>query len=592
MYDFLREKNLKLLQTIFDENFEKTVRNWAENNCINGNSALFHVYVPYDAEDRENILSNLRAILKSVVPDASIIGCSATGELSNGTIEDSKFVVSVIIFEEATTSVHVMPSHETEVESNASWFLEYEKDIPNLKGIEVLTSANNDHIEAVGNAIDLLSEEVEFFGGVAVGDEKNLAFVFSNDGELIYDGSVFVFFSGSDLHIQTNRMFGWKPIGYPLMVTKAEGSIIYELDNKPAYDVYNHYLQIKLGENFFYDALTFPWEVKVDDDTKYIRHAKSVNKDGSIIMSSTIPEGSEIRITYGDPRRIFEHTRRTAGFILDFGPQVVNIINCFGRKLFWSDKENVEIREISKKLQTTGFSALGEIMRYNGTTILNNLSIVTVAMREGPKGKRMEFNIEELQNNRSMSVSSRLAIFINTITEELMEKNQQLNDMLYKASHDALTGLYNRGTIERAIYDHCSEEGEIDAERYLIMLDIDDFKMINDRYGHAKGDYYLRLVSDILTRETAQYVGTTVGRWGGEEFMICLENMTTENVKAIAYRILESIRNDENNDKGITVSIGVTKYIPGENIQQMMNRVDELLYEAKNNGKNQVRMKF
>ncbi|MCR5467697.1 MAG: diguanylate cyclase, partial [Lachnospiraceae bacterium] len=313
--------------------------------------------------------------------------------------------------------------------------------------------------------------------------------------------------------------------------------------------------------------------------------AKSVNPDGSIVMSTNVPQGSRIRITFGDPRQILTHTSQTIMMIHDFAPQVVGIVNCMGRKLFWSENKDVEVSLLSKYMQSTGFSALGEILRYKGITVLNNLSVITIAMREGPAGKTDNFDLEELENSTNLPITARLAIFINTITDELMEKNTQLNDMLYEASHDYMTGLLNRGAIERMIYD--AEPSNL-SNWYLIMFDVDNFKMINDNYGHAHGDAILKCISEILSDYMADIPNVEVGRWGGEEFMIMVSDCDNTKAKNIAHGILETIKEESKRVTPVTISVGVTNHRKNEYILDTINRVDELMYESKSRGKNRV----
>jgi diguanylate cyclase (GGDEF)-like protein len=325
----------------------------------------------------------------------------------------------------------------------------------------------------------------------------------------------------------------------------------------------------------------------VDENTKYIRHAKSVNPDGSIVMSTNVPQGSYVRLTYGDPRRIIEHTKQSGLLVRDFAPEVVLIINCMGRKLFWGGKENIEIAEVSKYMKTTGFSALGEIMRYRSTTVLNNLSIVAVAMREGAAKKVIDLDLENMNQDTSMPITARLAIFINTITDELMDKNSQLGEMLYKASHDALTGLLNRGAIERLIYESY-ENSKNTPDWHLIMFDIDNFKQINDQYGHIEGDKALKLVSDYLLHNVCSLSNVEAGRWGGEEFMILLTGYTDLQVYDLAEAIRKQIKQTSEAQIAFTISVGITKHLPEESVPSTLDRVDALLYDAKNNGKNMV----
>lgn len=571
---------MRLLQTTYNDTFENTVRQWTDSLSSGERTALFHIYAPYDQEGIRDKTDMVRRILKTVAPDIPVIGCSATGEILEGSMQDTELVLSLMIFDDPGTRVEVLTFYESDMDKKA--LLEYASAIPNLKGIEALTAASYQDMEDVSLLLDELPEEVELFGGVAVGDEVYRSFVFAEDCDYSENGTVFVFYSGPDFHIQTNRMFGWKAIGYPLTVTRSRGPVVYELDGKPAYDVYDHYLHIGKGKNFFYDALEFPWEVQIDEETNYIRHAKSLNPDGSIVMSSNIPQGSRVRLTYGDPRRIFEHTKQTGLLIRDFAPQVVNIFNCMGRKLFWGGNEDVEIAEISRHMKTTGFSALGEIMRYKSQTVLNNLSIVCVAMREGEAQGLIDLDMEQLEKSSDMPITARLAIFINTITEELMEKNEQLNEMLYKASHDALTGILNRGAIERIIY-----EAE-DEDWYLLMLDVDDFKHINDKYGHNTGDRILKLTTGHLYKHVDSFPGIQAGRWGGEEFMLFVSGYSPEQVKDIAERLRKRVKACPDSEVQVTISVGVTRHHAGESVLATIDRVDALMYRAKAQGKDRV----
>lgn len=578
---------MKFKQTAFTDTFTGTIKQWAAEIPDRDNAAIFHVYVPYQLDNKCKKVDEIRNILLCEAAGIPIIGCSATGEILDGQMRDDDIVVTLMIFEDPGTQVEVFSTYSNSEEFDAEEVLEYAMGIPHLKGIEILTACNYQRLEAVGMVFDRLPKDVDIFGGVAVGDTTNAQIVFVNDHECSSNGSVFVFYVGPELHIQTNRMFGWKAIGYPMKVTKSEGALVYEIDGKPAYDVYNHYLQIKKNENFFYDALEFPFEVQVDENTKYIRHAKSVNPDGSIVMSTNVPQGSYVRLTYGDPRRIIEHTKQSGLLVRDFAPEVVLIINCMGRKLFWGGKENIEIAEVSKYMKTTGFSALGEIMRYRSTTVLNNLSIVAVAMREGAAKKVIDLDLENMNQDTSMPITARLAIFINTITDELMDKNSQLGEMLYKASHDALTGLLNRGAIERLIYESY-ENSKNTPDWHLIMFDIDNFKQINDQYGHIEGDKALKLVSDYLLHNVCSLSNVEAGRWGGEEFMILLTGYTDLQVHDLAEAIRKQIKQTSEAQIAFTISVGITKHLPEESVPSTLDRVDALLYDAKNNGKNMV----
>ncbi len=579
---------MKILQTQVDEKFIDTLNKWAEEISNRENSALFHIYVPYNIKEGWKEAEKVRKNLQAVFDNPKFIGCSATGSIIDSDLTGNKIVVSALISEYADTKIEVIPYYSKQGSLEAQKLIDYLQSIEDLRGIEIITSADYQHMEEMGKLIDILPEDIEIFGGVAVGDDKYPAYVFGDDSYST-NSSVFVAYSGKDLHLSATRIFGWNAIGYPLKVTRSEGPVLYEIDGKPAYDVYKHYLQIDKNNNFFYNALEFPLEVEMDEDMDgYIRHAKAVNDDGSILMSSIIPEGSNVRFTYGDPRRMLEHTGRAGKSISEFGPDVLLLFNCFGRMLFWSENANEEIKEMAQYAPTTGFSALGEIMRYNSITLLNNLSMVAVSLREGDSKKQRI--IEAFKPTvAGYPITARLAIFINTITDELMEKNKQLNDMLYKSSHDYLTGLLNRGAIETMIYE-AMDNPKIGPEDdwYLIMFDIDDFKRINDQYGHSEGDIVLYDIAKFMIPRIQGIENIDGGRWGGEEFMIFGYGFSDAKMKEVANGILVNASNPEHMRHPITLSIGLTKHRAGEMPKDVIDRVDALLYKAKNNGKNRV----
>ncbi|MBQ2504153.1 MAG: GGDEF domain-containing protein [Lachnospiraceae bacterium] len=574
---------MKILQTVVDDNYIATLKQWTEEITDVNHSVLFHIYVPYELDDGWQQVQQVYENLSKVFPNPQCIGCSANGEIYDGGITDGEIVVSATICEDPDTKITVLPYFILRERMEDKEFMESLQAVSNLRGIEMVSAAEYQRMEDAGHYIDLLPESVEVFGGVAVGDEDHPAYVFANGEVCSYDGTVFAVYSGPNLHMEAIRMFGWKAIGYPFEVTRSDGPIIYELDHKPAYDVYNHYLHIDKDKNFFYEALEFPWEVEVGDGIDgYIRHAKSVQPDGAIVMSSTIPQGSRVRMTYGDPRRMIDHTKRAGERICAFSPDALILINCMGRKLFWAERCNDEVRELARYAPSVGFSALGEIMRYRSTTLLNNLSIVAVAMREGEAKQTAPVDDSHVVQTAELPITARLAIFINTITEELMEKNQQLNEMLYKASHDYLTGMFNRGAIESMIYNTSEENW------YLMMFDLDDFKQINDTYGHAEGDGVLQDIANYLVPQVKNNNRIDVGRWGGEEFMVLGRDYSQEEMIEIAECIRDQVKNPEVMHRPITVSIGLTKHQPGESAKDVIDRVDALLYRAKNEGKDRI----
>jgi diguanylate cyclase (GGDEF)-like protein len=171
-----------------------------------------------------------------------------------------------------------------------------------------------------------------------------------------------------------------------------------------------------------------------------------------------------------------------------------------------------------------------------------------------------------------------------------LEVLELFDDMKNKMNKDYMTGLYNRRyffELGKTIYD---ENKKLNKTISIAIIDIDNFKKINDSYGHNIGDYAIKEVAKILN-ETIM-TNTLIARLGGEEFCLLFHNKDKEEIE----ELLETIRNNfennfievENFKFNYTVSIGCS-FEYGENLDQMMQLADMGLYDAKNTGRNQVR---
>ncbi len=170
----------------------------------------------------------------------------------------------------------------------------------------------------------------------------------------------------------------------------------------------------------------------------------------------------------------------------------------------------------------------------------------------------------------------------------VLEKQKESIDSLKELSlKDYLTGLYLRRYMDRVI-----EDGLYNFKRYskvfsIIMLDLDDFKKVNDLYGHAAGDVVLKDFASLLQRITRQ--SDVCIRYGGDEFIVVLPETDIESAKAVAKKI-QSTLNSVTFKKGsvefkCSVSIGVTSVKDNDTLESILERVDEALYKTKEAGK-------
>ena len=164
--------------------------------------------------------------------------------------------------------------------------------------------------------------------------------------------------------------------------------------------------------------------------------------------------------------------------------------------------------------------------------------------------------------------------------------NQQLREM---ARHDPLTGLYNRRMLTESLTDSSDLAKRYKRPFSIIFFDLDDFKTINDQFGHNEGDRVLKEISDILHSNCR--LSDHYGRWGGEEFLIVLPESNLKEALASAEKLRKAIQEHDfklSPTAHITGSFGVAQYEPGESINNIVARSDKALYRAKSSGKNRV----
>jgi diguanylate cyclase (GGDEF)-like protein len=150
---------------------------------------------------------------------------------------------------------------------------------------------------------------------------------------------------------------------------------------------------------------------------------------------------------------------------------------------------------------------------------------------------------------------------------------------------DPLTGIYNRRKFDRdidllvALYRRSSKGSG------LLIIDIDHFKEFNDEHGHQQGDQILRIVSQCIVRSLRDYDRIHIYRYGGEEFVVILPDVTTEDVAKIGERIRLNVKKK----CPVTISVGISHYKEiSENLESLILHADHALYEAKRKGRDKV----
>jgi len=169
-------------------------------------------------------------------------------------------------------------------------------------------------------------------------------------------------------------------------------------------------------------------------------------------------------------------------------------------------------------------------------------------------------------------------------TKELQGLNIQLQE---QATIDPLTGAYNRRTF-RTVLDQAMQSYVLRKQRFVLaIIDIDYFKRVNDNYGHQKGDEVLKSIGCHLKDKIRE--SDTLIRYGGEEFVICFEDMPLAKASEVMNDIRQSVADlDLLNDNSITISVGLSEIHAGDTPTSLLARADKALYAAKAAGRNRV----
>ena len=214
----------------------------------------------------------------------------------------------------------------------------------------------------------------------------------------------------------------------------------------------------------------------------------------------------------------------------------------------------------------------------------NLLAVLYVALFfEGIFMYSYKLHRKEMQNHVKSNMSAMLEK-----TSELSSDNKILKQL---TTYDTLTHIYNRRGILEILKAEMQRKQRFGDHFSLIIADLDDFKKMNDTYGHLFGDYVLTQFSDILVRDILRKIDS-IGRFGGEEFMIILPSTDKAGAEIVAARINRMISSalfkDEKTGKSssLTVSLGICTSEYGNIMEDIIHNADMALYRAKANGKN------
>ena len=357
---------------------------------LDSKSTLILIFASLEEENvKEEVLK-----IAQLFPTSIISGASTSGEIFDDEVYDDAIVVSIAKFQSTTLKNHACKpiSNETSYEDGVGIAKELFHD--NLKAIFVLSDGLKTNGSQLTKGIaSIVHADVVVSGGLA-GDKDKFEKTWIIEKGILKDSFICaVGFYGDNVHFQAASKGGWDSLGLTRVVTKSRDNVVYELDGKPALEIYKRYLGDKAKE-LPGSALLFPLELKerIDAKDSKVRGVHGVNEDEqSIEFAGNIPEGSYVTLMKANLNRLVDGAGESAEMLnfLNYHnePLLCIAISCVGRKLVLKSRIDEEIEAIEevlpKNTNVIGFYSYGEISPLaSGVCDLHNQTMTLTAIWE------------------------------------------------------------------------------------------------------------------------------------------------------------------------------------------------------------------
>lgn len=319
---------------------------------------------------------NIYNEIKSMYPDGEIVFGSTSGDITSNAVNDNTITITATEFEKSSFLIKTSNIKDSNLDSYKTGVnLVNQFPEEGLKYIFVLSEGSFINGSELTKGMNAATNNNVLVTGGLCGDaarfEKTIAAYNENPkpGEIIAIG-----FYGETLEVSFSIHGGWTPFGPERVVTKSSFNTLYELDNRPALDLYKKYLGEKSKE-LPAAALLYPLNVKSKEENQsFVRTILNINEDeNAMILAGDIPENSKVQLMMTNVDNIANASERAAKQALELRvnkPQLALLVSCIGRKLVLDQRVEEEIEEVVSVLGNTtticGFYSYGEIAPFHG----------------------------------------------------------------------------------------------------------------------------------------------------------------------------------------------------------------------------------
>ncbi|AUC82561.1 FIST signal transduction protein [Lacinutrix sp. Bg11-31] len=316
--------------------------------------------------------------VRDLFPDGHLVFGSTSGDITADVVDDESITITAIEFEKSTFQIKTSNVLNADLDSfKTGKYLVSEFPTDNLKHIFVISEGSFINGSQLTKGMNAATQNNTLITGGLCGDaarfEKTVAAYNENPkpGEIVAIG-----FYGDTFESTFSIHGGWTPFGPERIVTKSESNVLFELDGKPALDLYKKYLGDKSKE-LPGAALLYPLNVKSEGEKQsFVRTILNINEDNNtMILAGDIPENSKVQLMMTNVDNIANASERAARQALELRetkPQLALLVSCIGRKLVLDQRVEEEIEEVvnvvGKDTTICGFYSYGEIAPFHGET--------------------------------------------------------------------------------------------------------------------------------------------------------------------------------------------------------------------------------
>jgi len=643
------------------------------------------------------IALNISSYINKQLPNASLIGTSTGGEIYEGKMYENEVLISFCVFDSTKVQSCIVNLEDpSKLESDVAKIIDDQ-----TKALIVFSDGLNSNAEELLRVFTNIKSDMIIAGGRAADNiEFEKTFVF-NESLCLENGCVVASLSGKNLIANSEYMLNWNPIGKKMLVTKASGNVVSEIDGIKIKDIYKKYLGDEISEDIPSSDSEFPlltWR----NGIKVARSPVGVLEDGSFLFGGNLYEGEAVQFAYGSVENMRDSLNDNYAKLQSYPAEALFIYSCTARKTLMDKALENEFAMLNALAPSVGFFTYGEYLHSSKINELLNITTTFLLLSESKKiDKKTYTNSYKDNTNRILKALTHLT---NVTSQELRYKNKELdrlNDMIFNtvlyttsdlegiitsvsksyveftgiprekligvnhnifrhpdtpdsfydamweklnnnqqfvgeiknkkadgsyywvkttidslynengdkigysayreditekkklefsSTHDTLTGLYNRAAFDKKLHSKIKSAGRYNYSFGFILLDIDNFKDINDKYGHSIGDKVLKELANCLTGSIRD--DDFLARWGGEEFVIITNRSDLQNIQILTQKLQKAIEACSfSGIESLTLSFGLTVYVQGDDTSSLIQRADEALYKAKENGRDRFEIR-